>query len=68
MSRRVIANSCATTFAVGAGLFAMWASATYLREPHNLFDWTVLLFSGLMAGTFVFFLVWGHFQKDPTPQ
>jgi hypothetical protein len=67
VSRRLIANTVATTFAVAVGLFAIWASKTYLRSPSNLLDWTVLLFSGFMTGTFVFFLTWGHFQKDPLP-
>jgi hypothetical protein len=67
VSRRVVANSLATTLAIAVGLFAAWASATYLRTPANLFDYIVLLFSALITGTFVFFLTWGHFQKDPPP-
>lgn len=65
MSRRVVANTVATVIACGVGLFAMWASATYLRHPNNVFDWSVLVFSGLMTGTFVFFIAWGHFQREP---
>ncbi len=67
VSRRIVANTVATSFACAAGLFAMWASARYLRAPAGLLDWAILLFSGLMTGTFIFFLTWGHFQKDPTP-
>jgi hypothetical protein len=67
VSRRLIGNTIASILAVAVGLFAMWASKTYLRSPTNILDWTVLLFSGFMTGTFVFFLTWGHFQHDPTP-
>ena len=65
--KRLIGNSLASAAALVVGLGTMWASATKLKEPDGPLDWTVLVLSGITTGTLVFFVVWGHFQSEPTP-
>ncbi len=48
---------------VGAG--TMYLSYTKLKQPQILIDWLALIFCGLTTGIIAFFVVWGHFQKDP---
>jgi len=43
----------------------MYLSCTQLKMPQIPLDWAALVFSGLVAGLLAFFIVWGHFQKDP---
>ena len=38
-----------------------------LKVPQIPLDWVALVFSGLTTGCLAFFIVWGHFQKDPEP-
>ena len=58
-------------FAIVAGLIVavatMYVSYTGLKVPQIPLDWAALLFSGLITGLITFFIVWGHFQKDPQP-
>ena len=58
-------------FAIVAGLIVavatMYVSYTGLKVPQIPLDWSALLFSGLISGLITFFIVWGHFQKDPQP-
>lgn len=57
------------------GLFAasiiaaatIYLSYTRLKQPQIFLDWAALIFSGLTTGIVTFFVVWGHFQKDPSP-
>jgi hypothetical protein len=49
------------------GIVTMYVSFTILKRPEILLDWAALVFSGLATGLIMFFIVWGHFQKDPTP-
>jgi hypothetical protein len=44
-----------------------YISYNYLKVPQVGLDWAALVFSGLTTGLITFFIVWGHFQKDPTP-
>ncbi len=48
-------------------LATAWLSYTYLKRPELAMDWAALVFSGLTTGLITFFIVWGHFQKDPAP-
>ena len=45
----------------------MYLSVTQLKPPQVPLDWAALVFSGLTTGIITFFVVWGHFQKDPDP-
>jgi hypothetical protein len=45
----------------------MYLSHTKLKPPQIDLDWAALILSGLTTGIFAFFIVWGHFQKDPQP-
>lgn len=62
-----------TGYAVGiiAGLVValgtIYISYTKLKVPQIPLDWAALIFSGLTTGIITFFIVWGHFQKDPHP-
>ena len=44
-----------------------YLSYAKLKQPDGWLDWLALIFSGLTTGIIAFFLVWGHFQKDPVP-
>jgi hypothetical protein len=59
-------------FGVLTGLVVALATAyvsfTYLKQPQILLDWAALVFSALTTGLVAFFVVWGHFQKDPEPE
>jgi hypothetical protein len=59
-------------FAILAGLVVagatMYVSYTGLKVPQIPLDWVALVFSGLTTGLITFFVVWGHFQKDPQPE
>ncbi len=59
-------------FAAVAGLIVaaatMYVSYTSLKVPQIALDWAALIFSGLTTGLITFFIVWGHFQKDPEPE
>jgi hypothetical protein len=59
-------------FAAVAGLIVagatMYVSYTGLKIPQIGLDWAALIFSGLTTGLITFFIVWGHFQKDPEPE
>ena len=48
---------------MGAG--TMYLSQRFLKQPQNSMDWAALILSGLTAGIIAFFIIWGHFQKDP---
>jgi hypothetical protein len=43
----------------------MYISYTELKQPQIPLDWAALILSGLTTGIVVFFIVWGHFQKEP---
>ena len=43
----------------------MYLSQRYLKQPQIPMDWAALVLSGLTTGIIVFFVIWGHFQKDP---
>jgi hypothetical protein len=45
----------------------VYVSYTMLKVPQVGLDWAALVFAGLTTGLIAFFIVWGHFQKDPTP-
>lgn len=45
----------------------VYLSCTQLKPPQIPLDWAALVFSGLTTGIITFFIVWGHFQKDPSP-
>jgi hypothetical protein len=53
-----------------AGLLVALATAylsfNFLKRPELALDWAALGFSGLTTGLITFFVVWGHFQSDPT--
>jgi hypothetical protein len=49
-------------------LATAWLSFNYLKRPDLALDWAALVFSGLTTGLITFFIVWGHFQKDPAPE
>jgi hypothetical protein len=71
MNKHAVGNIVATTVAVLAAAVTMFISVRFLRRPESALDWAVMLFAGLVAGIFVFFLVWGHFQgtgKAPLPR
>ena len=68
MQKRTLGNSIATVAAVVAALATMYLSDKYLKQPQIALDWAALIFSGLTTGLITFFIVWGHFQKDPTPK
>ena len=55
--------------AVGAAVAVatMFLSYYKLKVPQIPLDWVALIFSGLTTGLLAFFIVWGHFQKDPEP-
>ena len=67
-----------TIVAGAAGLVmaaaTFWLFCTKLKQPQTgfdaaaLMDWSALIFAGLTTGIISFFVVWGHFQKDPPPQ
>lgn len=48
-------------------LYTTWYSFNRLKRPELPLDWAALIFSGLTTGLIAFFVVWGHFQKDPVP-
>jgi hypothetical protein len=59
-------------FAAVSGLIVagatMYISYTSLKIPQIGLDWAALVFSGATTGLITFFIVWGHFQKDPDPE
>ncbi len=63
--RRVIADTISSIAALGASAASMYVSVRYLAPPKGLTDWAIQLVGALTAGIFVFFLVWGHFQRPP---
>jgi hypothetical protein len=66
--RRSLAGTViALAFALAVGLLTVYISYTKLKEPQILLDWLALVFSGLTTGAITFFVIWGHFQKDPVP-
>ncbi len=65
--KRWICNLLSSAVGLIAAFVTVYFSLRYLREPQGLFDWFVLLASGLIAGIIGFFITWGHFQSDPTP-
>jgi hypothetical protein len=67
VQKRTIGNTLATAAAVLVGSATMYLSLRYLKQPQIPLDWAALVFSGLTTGLITFFVVWGHFQKDPTP-
>jgi len=50
------------------GALAIYVSYYHLKQPQNSLDWAALIISGLTVGIIAFFIVWGHFQKDPEPE
>jgi len=54
--------SLAGAAGVAGGCLFFW---NYLREPQWILDWIALVCTGIVIGTFFFFLVWGHFQGSP---
>ena len=48
-------------------LGTMYLSYHHLKQPQISLDWAALVLSGLTTGIIIFFIVWGHFQKDPQP-
>ena len=65
--RRVVGNLMAGTAGLLVALATVYLFYTKLKEPQIPLDWAALVFSGLTTGIITFFLVWGHFQKDPAP-
>jgi hypothetical protein len=51
--------------ALFVALATIYLSYTRLKQPQIALDWAALIFSGLTTGIITFFIVWGHFQKDP---
>ena len=66
MTHRFVGNLFATFMAVLTGVAVMYISVKYLREPQIPLDWAVMVFSGIITGIFMFFIIWGHFQS-PKP-
>lgn len=64
--KRRIANLLATSVALIGGVLAIYFSYR-MREPQGAFDWLSLAFAGLIVALIGFFLTWGHFQSDPSP-
>jgi hypothetical protein len=46
----------------------MYLSYKHLKQPQIPLDWAALILSGLTTGIILFFIIWGHFQKEPVPQ
>jgi hypothetical protein len=67
VQKRTLGNTIATIAASLVGIATMYLSERYLKQPQIPLDWAALAFSGLTTGLITFFVVWGHFQKDPTP-
>ncbi len=67
MSKRTLGNLLATLAGVLVAAATMYISYTKLKQPQIPLDWAALAFSGLITGLLAFFIVWGHFQKDPAP-
>lgn len=67
MANRRIGNAVAGAAGTAVALLTMYISWAYLRRPQSLLDYAALVFSGLTTGIIVFFVVWGHFQRDPEP-
>lgn len=53
--------------AVVVAVGTVFLSYYRLKVPQIPLDWVALIFSGLTMGCLAFFIVWGHFQKDPEP-
>jgi len=68
VQKRTLGNALAIIAAVLVALATMYLSNKYLKEPQIPLDWAALIFSGLTTGLITFFVVWGHFQKDPVPK
>lgn len=53
----------------GAGILgfgaAGYAVVKYLTAPETTLDWICLASAALVVGTVAYFVVWGHFQRDP---
>lgn len=67
MSRRLVANLTAGTVALLVGTLTLYVSYTRLKMPELAMDWAAFILSGMTTGIIAFFIVWGHFQKDPQP-
>jgi multisubunit Na+/H+ antiporter MnhB subunit len=65
VSKPRFANIFAGLVGVLVGAGAMYLSYTKLKQPQILIDWLALTFCGLTTGIIAFFVVWGHFQRDP---
>lgn len=68
MSKRPLATFFATAIALLVCAGTMYLSYAKLKQPQILIDWLALVFCGLTTGIIAFFVVWGHFQKDPGTQ
>ncbi|HUO07709.1 MAG TPA: hypothetical protein VM008_05385 [Phycisphaerae bacterium] len=66
-----LGNLIASLAAANVGLFTIYASLRFLKEPEigwtraAFLDWSVLIFSGATTGVVTFITIWGHFQKEP---
>jgi hypothetical protein len=67
VQRKTFGNILATVLALIVAALTMYLSVTHLKEPQIPLDWAALIFSGLTTGIITFFVIWGHFQKDPVP-
>lgn len=67
MRKSLIGNVLAIGAGVVVGAGTMYISYTRLKQPEFLIDQLALVFTGLTTGIIAFFVVWGHFQKDPAP-
>src|SRR6185312_16355855 len=65
LTRHIVGNLLATVAAVLVGAATVYLSYTKLKVPQIPLDWAALIFSGLTTAIIAFFVVWGHFQKDP---
>jgi drug/metabolite transporter (DMT)-like permease len=65
MPRLTLGNILAVCAGVLAAVGTMLLSYYKLKVPQISLDWLALIFSGLTAGLIAFFIVWGHFQKEP---
>ena len=65
MSHRNTGTIVGTVAAVLVGAATIYLSYTKLKVPQIPLDWAALIFSGLTTAIITFFVVWGHFQKDP---
>jgi hypothetical protein len=67
VQRSTVGTVISIAAALAVAAVTCYISYMKLKEPQILLDWFALAFSGLTTGAITFFVIWGHFQKDPVP-